>query len=136
MFPPFFITTAEKDEDTTLSILGNSSDFVAVYGRPLYMIENMSGKPASLLRLSYSDVETDTDGVNDNNFNDDFFQHNSNSSGFQQLLKNYTFVLHYTGLRWHGKLLKLDATIQFTMSQLFLHSIFLCRRSIPARGTL
>jgi hypothetical protein len=70
----------------------------------------MSGKPASLLRLRYSDAETDTNGVSDDYFNDDFFQHNTNSSGFQELLKNYTFVLHFTGLRWHGKSINLSKT--------------------------
>lgn len=96
-------TAAEKDEDTTLKLLGNASDFVAVYGKPLYMIENMTGKPTNLLRLSYSAVKTDADGMSDDHFSDDFFQHNSNNVGFQQLLENYTFVLHYTGLRWYGK---------------------------------
>lgn len=97
-------TAAENDETTTLKLLGNPSDFVAVYGRPVFEIINMSGKPTSLLRLAHPDIEAGTDGVRDDYFSDDFFQYNNRSTGFQELLKNYTFVLFYSGMRWYGKL--------------------------------
>ena len=88
---------SEKDENTTLSLMGSSSWFDAIYGRPLYVIDGMTSKPSSLLRLGY------TEGGDDGRFNDDFFQYNNESSVFQVMLKNYSFVLRYTGLRWYGK---------------------------------
>ena len=65
----------------------------------MYVIDGMSEKPASLLRLGY------TDTGKDGRFTDDFFQYNNESTSFQELMKNYTFVLRYTGLRWYGDLL-------------------------------
>ena len=91
-------TTAEKDENTRIQLLGNSSDFIAVYGRPMYLIRNMTGKPTSFLRLGYADTD-----VRDDHFNDDFFQYNNKSIEFRELLKNFTVVMYYTGLRWYGK---------------------------------
>ncbi len=73
----------------------------------------MSGKPTSLLRLGYPDIEAGTDGVIDNHFSDDFFQYNSETTGFQDLLKNFTFVLFYTGLRWYGKLSVSETSFDF-----------------------
>jgi hypothetical protein len=104
---------AEKDETTTLKLLGDSSDFVTVYGKPVFEILNMSGKPTSLLRLGYPDIEAGTDGVRDDYFSDDFFQYNNISTGFQELLKNYTFVLFYSGLRWYGKLSVSEALLDY-----------------------
>ena len=90
---------AEKDDNTVLKLLGKPSSYEAIYGRPMYVIDDMSGKPASLLRLGY------TDYFNNGRFTDDFFQYNNESSSFQELMTNYTFVLRYTGLRWYGDLL-------------------------------
>mmetsp|Transcript_33828 Transcript_33828/g.81793 ORF Transcript_33828/g.81793 Transcript_33828/m.81793 type:complete len:131 (+) Transcript_33828:1037-1429(+) len=33
-----------------------------------------------------------------------FFEVNNATTGFQELLKNYTFVLRYTGRRWYGQI--------------------------------
>ena len=50
--------TAEKDEDTKLALIGDSKDFLTVYGKPIYVINEMSGQPISLLRLGYPDIDT------------------------------------------------------------------------------
>ena len=65
----------------------------------MYVIDGMTGVPTSLYRLGY------TDAGDDGRFTDDFFQYNNESTSFQELMKNYTFVLRYTGLRWYGDLL-------------------------------
>jgi len=129
---PCPVIRSEKDNTTTLSLLGDALDdevdFVEVYGRPVYVINNMRGKPFSLLRLGYPadgdqyyNVEypnstgtnsTGTVGVgnlaphkhhHDGFFEDDDFFEQNDSPGFQKLLSNYSFVLQYTGRRWYGK---------------------------------
>ena len=85
----------------------------------MYTIENLSGKPYSLLRLGYPEDDThykidypnstgDGDIATHKHFHpaffedDDFFEQNNVTTkpGFQTLLQNYTFVLRYTGRRW------------------------------------
>jgi len=130
---PCPVIRSEKDNTTTLSLLGDALDdevdFVEVYGRPVYVINNMRGKPFSLLRLGYPadgdqyyNVEypnstgtnsTGTVGVgnlaphkhhHDGFFEDDDFFEQNDSPGFQKLLSNYSFVLQYTGRRWYGQI--------------------------------
>ena len=91
-------TTAEKDEGTVLELVGTSEKFVSVYGKPLYVINNMSGQPNSLLRLGYPEIDTGlfTD--------DDFFQYNNITTEFQEFIDGpYSVILKYTGLRWYGE---------------------------------
>jgi len=52
--------TAEKDNTTMLELLSDPDDeegihFTEVYGRPMYVIHNMTGMPSSLMRLNYPD---------------------------------------------------------------------------------
>lgn len=127
---PCEVIRSEKGNTTTLKLLGDpddeeGEDFVEVYGRPMYVIENLSDKPYGLLRLTHPDDDdkyfnveypdsTETDGVGDlvshkhfhlDSFSDDdFFQLNNQTAEFSQLLKNYTVVLRYTGRRWYGQI--------------------------------
>jgi hypothetical protein len=118
---------AEKNENTTLQLLRRSVDgkdhFFASYGRPIYVIRNMSGMPYSLLRLGFPETGEEYFGIeymNSTNAeeltphkhyeprffeDDDFFQQNYKNRGgaFEKQLENYTFTLHYTGRRWYGK---------------------------------
>jgi hypothetical protein len=86
----------------------------------------MTGMPYSFLRLGYQgkdeeyfDIEYENATLfgiddmpphkhNEPTFyeDDDFFRENSknNPAQFKALLENYTFALHYTGMRWHGRL--------------------------------
>jgi len=122
--------TAEKDVSTELTLLGDPNDdevdFVEVYGRPVYVLRNLSGKPTSLMRLGYPEDETDqyynveypqnsTEALplhqhyNEQFFeDDDFFEINNQTEDFQKLMNNYTFALSFTGRRWYGKLLAPD----------------------------
>jgi len=122
--------TAEKDVSTELTLLGDPNDdevdFVEVYGRPVYVLRNLSGKPTSLMRLGYPENEVDqyynveypqnsTEALplhqhyNEQFFeDDDFFEINNQTEDFQKLLNNYTFALSFTGRRWYGKLLAPD----------------------------
>ena len=97
--------SAEKDENATLplKIIGSSSQFTAMYGRPMYAIHGLTGKPDEFMRLGFT-------GENQPEFegdmsDDDFFYLNNASTQFQRLMSNYTFVLKYSGLRWYGSLL-------------------------------
>jgi len=101
-------------------------DFVEVYGRPVYVLRNLSGKPTSLMRLGYPENEVDqyysveyppnsTEALplhqhyNEQFFeDDDFFEINNQTEDFQKLMNNYTFALSFTGRRWYGKLLSPD----------------------------
>ena len=56
---------------------------------------NMAGIPTGLMRMDTSD-----DGYAD----DDFFEIHTAMDPFQELLKNYTFALRYTGRRWYGQM--------------------------------
>ena len=91
--------TAEKDEDTKLTLIGdNSNDFLTIYGKPVYVINEMSGQPISLLRLGYPEIDTGlfTD--------DDFMLYNNVTTEFQEFIEGpYSVVLKYTGLRWLGE---------------------------------
>ncbi len=122
---PLAAKTAEKDNSTTLALLGDpfddEVDFVEVYQRPVYVIHNLSQKPYSLLRLGYpeGDEHYDLEYPNEAEVagdlplhkhyhsgyfeDDDFFELNNQTKGFQQLMQNYTFVLRHTGSRWYGK---------------------------------
>jgi hypothetical protein len=126
----YIIITAEKDVSTELKLLGDPNDdevdFVEVYGRPVYVLRNLSGKPTSLMRLGYSEDETDQyysveyppngtetlplhQHYNEQFFeDDDFFEINNQTEDFQKLMNNYTFALSFTGRRWYGKLLSPD----------------------------
>ena len=133
LFQPYWI--AEKDENTTLQLFRHTIDdndqFVESYGRPMYVLRNMSGMPYSLLRLGfpendYEDFEIEYPNAtfasqeasvpphkhHETHFfdDDDFFETNLKNRGseFESLLKNYTFVLHYTGRRWYGTLQRLQ----------------------------
>lgn len=125
-----FNLTAEKDVSTELTLLGDPNDdevdFVEVYGRPVYVLRNLSGKPTSLMRLGYPENEVDqyysveyprngTEALpqhqhyNEQFFeDDDFFEINNQTEDFQKLMNNYTFALSFTGRRWYGKLLAPD----------------------------
>lgn len=99
--------SAEKDENASLplKIIGSSSQFTAMYGRPMYAIHGLTGKPDEFMRLGFR-------GENEPAFegdmsDDDFFYLNNASTQFQRLMSNYTFVLKYSGLRWYGSLLPL-----------------------------
>jgi hypothetical protein len=127
---PCEVIRSEKDPNTTLSVVkdldqdGDSIDFVAVYGRPMYKTR-MQGKPYSLMRDGYPGEEEQYFKVEypanasatvaphkhknpDSNEDDDFFQINNQSAAFQQLMKNYTFLLRYTGSRWYGQIISPD----------------------------
>jgi hypothetical protein len=58
----------------------------------------------SLLRTG-TYTQTGADGLREEYFTDDFFEQNNKTADFQELLKNYTFRLQYTGRRWYGDLL-------------------------------
>lgn len=75
-----------------------------MYGRPMYAIHGLAGKPELFMRLGF------TGGYNQPEFegdmsDDDFFYLNNATTQFQRLMSNYTFVLKYSGLRWYGSLL-------------------------------
>jgi len=115
-----------SEKDTTLQIVkdldkdGDSIDFVAVYSRPIYSVM-MQGKPYGLMRDGYPGQEEKyfmvEDSVNssvtiaphklkhpDNYDDDDFFDISNKTLAFQELMKNYTFLLRYTGSRWYGQI--------------------------------
>mmetsp|Transcript_20385 Transcript_20385/g.58971 ORF Transcript_20385/g.58971 Transcript_20385/m.58971 type:complete len:591 (-) Transcript_20385:139-1911(-) len=126
---PCEVIRSEKDSTTTLTLLADPNDeegtkFVESYGRPVYVIDNMSGKPFSLMRLTYPDDDDQYFDIQYSNTNDgakntvgehkhyhpeffaddDFFEVNNQTEAFQDLMKNYTFVLRYTGNRWYGQI--------------------------------
>ena len=92
-------TTAEKDENTKLALIADkASEFLTIYGKPVYVINEMSRQPISLLRLGYP--ENDTGLFTD----DDFMYYNNVTTEFQEFMEGpYSIVLKYTGLRWLGK---------------------------------
>mmetsp|Transcript_16833 Transcript_16833/g.27649 ORF Transcript_16833/g.27649 Transcript_16833/m.27649 type:complete len:517 (+) Transcript_16833:850-2400(+) len=127
---PCAVIRSEKDVNTTLEIVrdfdqdDDSIDFVVVYGRPMYAAR-MQGKPYSLMRDGYPGQEEQyfkvehpinasvavvphkhntPDGYDD----DDFFEIANQTLAFQQLMKNYTFLLRYTGSRWYGQIINPD----------------------------
>jgi hypothetical protein len=89
----------------------------------MYVIENLYGKPDSLLRLGYPDSGEEyfdisypsaTSNISvpqhkhhhDTFFlDDDFFEVNNQTAAYHELLKNYTFVLRFTGQRWYGQII-------------------------------
>eukprot|EP00804_Cyclotella_cryptica_P006488 CCRYP_012786-RC/>CCRYP_012786-RC protein AED:0.10 eAED:0.10 QI:1112/0.72/0.91/1/0.81/0.83/12/549/753 len=126
-------SVASKDNKTALTIMkdfaDDTVDFVEIYGRPTYFARNMAGKPYGLLRYGYPDDDdeyfdvfynsTIIDGGNselvphkhldrDDFGDDDFFRVNNATSSFQELLRNYTFVLWYSGRRWYGQIFPPD----------------------------
>ena len=79
-------------------MVGGSNDFLTVYGKPLYVINEMSGQPINLLRLGYPEIDTGlfTD--------DDFMMYNNVTTAFQDFIEGpYSVILKYTGLRWLGE---------------------------------
>ena len=97
-------TTAEKDENTKLVLIADkASEFLTIYGKPVYVINGMSGQPYSLLRLGYPEVDTGlfTD--------DDFMMFNNVSTDFQEFIEGpYSVIMKYTGLRWLGEYRRLE----------------------------
>jgi hypothetical protein len=97
-------TTAEKDENTKLVLIADkASEFLTIYGKPVYVVNGMSGQPNSLLRLGYPEVDTGlfTD--------DDFMMYNNVSTDFQEFIEGpYSVVMKYTGLRWLGEYRRLE----------------------------
>jgi len=100
---------------------GDNIDFVNVYGRPMYAAR-MQGKPYSVMRDGYPGKEEKYFEIEypmnvsaavaphkhespDDYSDDDFFEVNSQSAAFLQLMNNYTFLLRYTGRRWYGQIL-------------------------------
>jgi hypothetical protein len=130
---------SEKDRGTRLKLLGDSNDeegedFVEMYGRPLYRMEHLSGKPDGLLHFGYSESddiysiqlpenffsnlfgnpakEDDAEAIAPHKHeepgyptDDDFFERTNVTAEFQRLLTNYSFALYFTGRRWFGKIL-------------------------------
>jgi len=105
---------------------GDYIDFINVYGRPMYAAR-MQGKPYSVMRDGYPgqgeqyfEIEYPVNASAavaphkhespDDYSDDDFFEINNQSVAFQQLMNNYTFVLHYTGRRWYGQILDPNLT--------------------------
>lgn len=123
-------TSAEKDDNTTLELLPyhnesvDDHNFHVSYGRPIYVIQNMNGMPYNFLRLGFPDKSYEIEYLNSTNvfgvgdipphehneptfFDDDFFEQRFklDKNGFEKLMENYAFYLHFTGGRWYGKLL-------------------------------
>jgi len=102
----------ERDNTAALDLIEDLNDdqvkFLEIYGRPMYVRYNMTGKPHSFLGLT--DPEDGEQLQMNKHFgadtldDDDFFQLNNETSEFQELLKNYTFILEYTGQRWYGRM--------------------------------
>jgi len=79
-------------------LVGGSNDFLTVYGKPLYVINEMSGQPINLIRLGYPEIDTGlfTD--------DDFMMYNNVTTEFQDFIEGpYSIILKFTGLRWLGE---------------------------------
>ena len=125
---PCEVIRSEKDSNTTMHLLHDDEDdwvhFVEVYGRPKYVSENMTGIPHGLMRQAEPDTDDKYFGVEYNEtaltkaemlpphrhhedkffLEDDFFDIHIEKPKFKELLKNYTFVLKYTGRRWYGQI--------------------------------
>jgi hypothetical protein len=131
---PCEVIRSEKDPNTTFSIVkdldtdDNNIDFINVYGRPMYAAR-MQGKPYSVMRDGYPGQEEQYFEIEypvnasaavgphkhkspDDYSDDDFFEINNQSAAFRQLMNNYTFLLHYTGRRWYGRILDPDFSLQ------------------------
>ncbi|KAL7551942.1 hypothetical protein ACHAWF_015151 [Thalassiosira exigua] len=128
---PCPVIRSEKDTAATLDLLGDPNDeegedFVEVYGRPMYVRSNMTGKPLEFLRLTYPDddgehfdieyqnstVPNDVQVLVPHKHNapefftdDDFFEQNNQTAEYAKLLQNYTFIIFYTGRRWYGQII-------------------------------
>lgn len=125
---PCEVISSEKDRSTTLHLLEDEEDpegqeFVEVYGHPVYVMRNVSGKPYNLLRLGYPADDQKhfnvsyPNGVIDGSvmshrhyhdsffLDDDFFEKNNSSENFQELLKQYDVILRFTGQRWYGQII-------------------------------
>lgn len=123
----------EKDKNITLELLEDpddpqGEDFVENYGRPMYVMRNLSGKPYNLLRLGYPEDGKEYFNItyanqignftphkhyHDSFFEDDDFFKMKNSTGeFSELLQNYTFVLRFTGQRWYGEIIRPGLTAE------------------------
>lgn len=117
---PCDVIRTEKDPNVTLNILADPNDdevdFVEVYGRPVYVIRNMQGKPYSFLRLGYPDdgeeyynVEhppnsNGTDLAPHKHYQDQFFEDDGKQMAFQfscssSLYQSSNKVVFQTSLR-------------------------------------
>jgi len=104
---------SEKDPNTTLKLAADpyddTSEFVEVYNRPLYYA-HMSGIPFGLMRGADEDLAKYADMLGRRSLNnlvfddDDFFDIHLREEAFLNLMKNYTFVLGFTGRRWYGQI--------------------------------
>jgi len=104
--------SAEKDPNTTLTLAADpnddTSEFVEVYNRPLYYA-HMSGIPFGLMGGADADLQKYADVLGRRSLSliyddDDFFDIHLRDEAFIDLMKNYTFVLGYTGQRWYGQI--------------------------------
>ena len=101
MDPNTILTLAADPNDDT-------SEFVEVYNRPLYYA-HMSGIPFGLMGGADEDLQKHADMLGRRSLSstyddDDFFDINLKNEAFVNLMKNYTFVLSYTGQRWYGQI--------------------------------
>lgn len=106
---------SEMDPNTILTLAADpnddTSEFVEVYNRPLYYA-HMSGIPFGLMGGKDKDLQKYADvlgrrslsGENLTYDDDDFFDIHLREEAFVNLMKNYTFVLGYTGQRWYGQI--------------------------------
>ena len=103
--------SAENDPNTVLTLAtdpnDDTSEFVEVYNRPLYYA-HMSGIPFGLMSGKDKDLQEYTDILGRRSLltydDDDFFDIHLREEAFVNLMKNYTFVLSYTGQRWYGQI--------------------------------
>ena len=80
-------------------MVGGLNDFLTVYGKPVYVINEMSGQPINMLCLGYY-PEIDTGLFTD----DDFMMYNNVATEFQDFIEGpYSIILKFTGLRWLGE---------------------------------
>jgi len=102
---------SEIDPNTVLTLAtdpnDDTSEFVEVYNRPLYYA-HMSGIPFGLMSGKDKDLQKYTDILGRRSLltydDDDFFDIHLREEAFVNLMKNYTFVLSYTGQRWYGQI--------------------------------
>ncbi|KAL7516968.1 hypothetical protein ACHAWX_001938 [Stephanocyclus meneghinianus] len=131
---PCEVLLSSKDNTTALTLMKDFNDdtvnFVEIYGRPTYFARNMTGKPYDdndeFFSVFYNSTITDNSELiphkhfhRDDFGDDDFFQINNSTSSFQELLRNYTFVLWYSGRRWYGQIWSQDLTLESFVEEEF-----------------
>ena len=79
-------------------------------GKPFgVMRDGYPGKEGNYFEVEYpanaSEIVAPHNHINPDDYgDDDFFEINNASEAFQELMKNYTFLLRYTGRRWYGQI--------------------------------